>query len=393
MPKKRGNNDGSIRQRPNGTWEARYVAGYLPDGKPDRKSVYAATQEEVQKKLREVLRQIDRGEYVEPSKVTLGQWLDRWYAVYGEPRWRLKTAAVHYDNIRLHIKPALGKITLQKLRRDHVQSFVNKQVDAGFAPSTIRKQLEPLKAALKQALDDRHITIDPSSRIKLPQIIQPEINPLTLEEQRLLLTHLPDTNAGRALAFALRTGLRASELCGLQWGDIEEGSFHVQRSAQYVHIPKDKQIDGVKCILVIESTKTTSSNRHIPLTDTIRGILETQKVDQIRKRLAIGTLWAGGTPGQGDCYVFATRTGTVVDRSNLSRTLRTSLEKVGVSSRGIHALRHTFATNGIIHVKDASVHTVSKLLGHTKVAFTMQKYVHSDMEAKQASMEAIDSLI
>lgn len=43
MPKKRGNNDGSIRQRPNGTWEARYVAGYLPDGKPDRKSIYAHT--------------------------------------------------------------------------------------------------------------------------------------------------------------------------------------------------------------------------------------------------------------------------------------------------------------------------------------------------------------
>ena len=86
MAKKRGNNDGSIRQRSNGSWEARYVAGYLPDGKPDRKSVYAPTQEEVQKKLREVLGQLDRGEYIVPSKITVGQHLDRWYEVYGKPR-------------------------------------------------------------------------------------------------------------------------------------------------------------------------------------------------------------------------------------------------------------------------------------------------------------------
>ncbi|MDL2318680.1 hypothetical protein LJC74_06355 [Eubacteriales bacterium OttesenSCG-928-A19] len=162
MARKRGNNDGSIRQRPNGSWEARYIAGYLQDGKPNRKSIYAPTQEDVQKKLREVLRQLDRGEYVEPSKGTTGQWLDHWYEVDGKPRWRLKTAMVHYDNLRLHIKPALGKIPLQKLRRDHIQAFIDKQVEGGYAGSTIRKQLEPLKAALKQAFEDRlilHVTL------------------------------------------------------------------------------------------------------------------------------------------------------------------------------------------------------------------------------------------
>ncbi|MDL2318679.1 site-specific integrase [Eubacteriales bacterium OttesenSCG-928-A19] len=222
---------------------------------------------------------------------------------------------------------------------------------------------------------------------------QAEINPLTLEEQRLLLAHLPDTTAGRALAFFLRTGLRASELCGLQWGDIDADSFHVQRSAQYVSIPKDQQVDSVKCILDIESTKTRSSNRHIPLTDAVRSILEAQRVAQIRQRLVVGVLWNCGTPGQGECYVFATRVGTVMDRNNLSRTLRAALKKAGIESRGVHALRHTFATNGIIHVKNANVHTISKILGHRKVAFTMQQYVHSDLDTKRASMQAIDSLI
>lgn len=393
MAKKRGNNDGSIRQRSNGSWEARYVAGYLPDGKPNRKSIYAPTQEEVQKKLREVLRQFDRGEYVEPSKVSTGQWLDRWHEVYGKQRWRLKTAAVHRDNIRLHIKPALGKIPLQKLRSDHIQAFINTQVEKAYAPSTVHKQLEPLKAALKQAVNNQMISHNPCNGVKPPKMTQVEINPLTIEEQRALLAVLPNSTAGRALAFFLRTGLRASELCGLQWGDIEEDSFHVQRSAQYVHIPKDQQVDGVKSVLDVQPTKTTSSNRHIPLTDSVRSILETQKTTQMRQRLAVGSLWTGETPGRGDCYVFTTRIGTVLDRSNLSRAFHAALDRADISRRGIHALRHTFATNGIIHVKDTSVHTVSKLLGHTKPSFTMQKYVHSDMEAKRTSMQAIDSLI
>ena len=216
---------------------------------------------------------------------------------------------------------------------------------------------------------------------------------MTVEEQRTLIAHLPKTTAGRALEFFLRTGLRASELCGLQWGDIAEDSFHVQRSAQYVYLPKEMQVDGVKRVLDIESTKTTSSNRHIPLTDAVRSLLDAQKVAQIRHRLAAGSLWEGGTPGQGDSYVFTTRVGTVADRNNLSRTLRTTLEKTDIDPRGVHALRHTFATNGILHVKEAKIHTVSKLLGHGKVAFTMQQYVHSDMDTKRESLEAMENLL
>lgn len=112
MPKKRPNNDGSIRQRKDGTWEARYtVAG-------EQKSVYGATQDDVKKKLRKTLSQLDKGEYVEPSKMTVSGWLDAWYQAYGRPKWRDSTAAIHADNIRLHLKPVLGKHLLQKLRTD-----------------------------------------------------------------------------------------------------------------------------------------------------------------------------------------------------------------------------------------------------------------------------------
>lgn len=393
MPKKRGNNDGSIRQRKNGSWEARYVAGYLPDGKPDRKSLYAPTQEEAQKKLREVLRQLDRGEYVEPNKMTIGQWLDIWFSTYGLPRWREKTAAVHRDNIRLHIKPALGNLLLQKIRSDHIQAFINRQVEQGAAPATIRKRIEPLKAALKQAFEDRLIPKNSADTIKLPMPEAPEIDFLSIAEQKALLQHLPDNTAGRALRFILGTGLRASELCGLQWGDIHGDRFTVKRSAQYVYSKRanKKEKQKAELVLSIAPTKTKAGRRTIPLTSATKGILADQKAAQRIARLEVGTYWQGEIPGSDECFVFASQAGTVFDRSNLARTLRASLKVAGLRNRGIHALRHTFATNAVRAGMD--MRTLSEILGHTKVAFTMQLYVHSDMDTKLAGLEAIERLI
>ena len=74
---------GTIRQRKDGKWEARYTAGYDPGtGKQVQKSVYGATQKEVLKKLQQVQNDIDNGTYVEPTKLTVGEWMDLWLSEY-----------------------------------------------------------------------------------------------------------------------------------------------------------------------------------------------------------------------------------------------------------------------------------------------------------------------
>ena len=60
---------GSIRQRPDGRWEARYTVGRnLSTGKQLRKSIYGDTQAEVKKKMVQAISSIDEGIYTEPSK-------------------------------------------------------------------------------------------------------------------------------------------------------------------------------------------------------------------------------------------------------------------------------------------------------------------------------------
>ena len=72
---------GTIRQRKDGRWEARYTVGRDPgSGKQVQRSVYGATQQEVRKKLAQLTAALDAGTYKEPCKMTVGQWLDIWAA-------------------------------------------------------------------------------------------------------------------------------------------------------------------------------------------------------------------------------------------------------------------------------------------------------------------------
>ncbi len=219
--------------------------------------------------------------------------------------------------------------------------------------------------------------------VKLPKLEGKEIAYLTPDEQHTLLAALPDNTQGRAIRFILGSGLRASELCGLRWSDIDEDSFTIRKGAQYV-----KEASGKTQKLVLAPPKTRAGKRTIPLTSVMLELLDQQRKAQIAARLAAGIEWQGGTPGEKNTPVFATEVGTVYDRTNLDRTLRICLKKAGLPSRGLHALRHTFATNWVR--SGADLRTLAEIIGHTNVAFTMQQYVHSDMTTKRAGMLAVE---
>lgn len=83
--KRRTRDEGSIRQRKDGAWEARFVVGVDPGtGKDIRKSVYARTQKEVRKKMTEAVTALDKDDYREPTRMTTGQWMDSWQESQGQ---------------------------------------------------------------------------------------------------------------------------------------------------------------------------------------------------------------------------------------------------------------------------------------------------------------------
>lgn len=106
---------GTIRQRPDGRWEARFTVGRDPGtGKQIQRSVYGATQKEVRQKLAQITAAIDNGTYTVPSKMTVGQWLDIWSRDYlgGMKPFTVLNYSQHIKN---HLKPAFGAMKLEAL--------------------------------------------------------------------------------------------------------------------------------------------------------------------------------------------------------------------------------------------------------------------------------------
>ena len=106
--------------------EARYTVGRDPGtGKQIQRSISGKTQKEVAQKLKAILRDLDTGLYTEPSKMTVGQWLDTWLSEYVEPSCKPLTLSTYESRIRTRLKPALGSIKLTELSTTQIQTFCN----------------------------------------------------------------------------------------------------------------------------------------------------------------------------------------------------------------------------------------------------------------------------
>ena len=125
---KRGNGEGSITQRSDGRWMARYMVG------PKRKHIYGKTRQEVAVKLSKALSDRASGFVFDAGTLTLSGYLDRWlsHSVRGSVRQR---TFERYEQIaRVHIKPTLGRIKLKALTPTHVRGLYREKLDDGLAP-------------------------------------------------------------------------------------------------------------------------------------------------------------------------------------------------------------------------------------------------------------------
>ena len=381
MAKKRPNNDGSISRYKN-MWRGQYTDPVFHK----QRAIYGKTQAECKAKLDAKLKEIKDGAYVAPDKITVGGWLDLWFERFYRMSVKASTASTAESNIRTHLKPALGSIPLQKLTAEDVQEFLRKEQDAGLNGSTIRRYLKVLQQALRQAVKLNRIPRDPTEGVILPKVEKPDIPFLTREEQAIFLAVVPSTTGGRALRFLLGTGMRVSEMCGLQWRDVQADGLHVERINVTI---RDLQEDGY--VNVTTPPKTEAGKRVIPLTPTLSNLLEEQRRAQLQERLRAGSAWEGDEPGRGSAYIFANALGRPADRNNMNRTFRRVLDNAGLPHRGVHALRHTFATNWVQTNDD--VVALSRILGHTDPSFTYRTYCHPEQRSMAQGMAAMESFL
>ena len=144
---------GTVRQRNPGSWEIQVFLGRDVNGKRMRKTeTVRGKKADAQRRLREILSELDRGITPTKTRYQLSEWLDKWMEEKIVPKGKQKTIDRYGDDIRLHIKPALGHIELTKLSPVQVQEFETNLLKSGKAAKGVQSVHNVLSGAMKHAL-------------------------------------------------------------------------------------------------------------------------------------------------------------------------------------------------------------------------------------------------
>lgn len=242
MPKRNASGGGSIRQRTDKTWEARYTVGRNPvTGRQIQKSVYGRSQQEVRKKLAAAVAALDAGTYCEPSKLTLSGWLDTWLETYNQ-NVKVRTKQLYERIINTRIRPALGSVRLAKLDSVIIQKYYNSLTADGLAAKTVRNIHGVLHKALAQAVVLGYIPRNPSDNCELPKKQQLEIHPFEGGSLQNFLQAIQGDAYERLFLVALYTGLREGEVLGLPWDavDFKKGTLRIYQQVALVKVGERK---------------------------------------------------------------------------------------------------------------------------------------------------------
>ncbi len=381
----RGNGEGSIRQRKDGTWEARYSYGRDDYGRQVQKSIYGKTRKIVSEKLTEIQHSIHTNTYINPTTLTVEEWLDIWLDDYKSNVIKPTTLATYKTRIEVHLKPKLGHMLLKNLTTHTVQQFANSLLREKLSPKHISGIINVLKAAIEQAIKNDMLNKNVAKHIVLPKIQSKKTEILTLEEQKNFIDICKSTYLGNIFIFSLGTGMRIGEVLGLSWSDIDflNNTINVNKT---LTITKDYSDPHSKWLISLGTAKTTSSNRIIPIMSPIKKLLEEQILytEKIKER-------ACELYNNEHNLVFTTRIGTPLDPRNMQRTFHNIRKKANIDYLSIHALRHTFASRGLENGIDLKV--MQDLLGHSSIQITADLYTHVLPDKKAIEISKLENTI
>jgi integrase len=374
MAKKRGSGEGSIYQRSDARWVAAITV--IQPGQERRQICsYHATQAEAIEGLDKLKTDRKHGALPTPKakRTTVADHLDMWLEHSVRASVRPLTYESYRQHVRVHLKPALGGIRLEKLTAPHIRTFITEKLQSGLSARTVKYSLVILRLALKQAVEDQIVPRNVAAGLKGPAYERPMVATLDAHQAQQLIRAVEGERLGAAYLVGLSVGLRRGEVLGLRWDAID----FLQRKLRV-----SQALERIGGKLQFVAPKSKKSIRTISLPDELVAALRQHRGQQLEERLQRGSEWTDS----GLC--FTTHIGTPIEPRNLTRDFKRVVRKAGLSEKlRLHDLRHSCAS--LLLAQKVPARVVMEVLGHSQISLTMDTYSHVMPDAMR---EAADSM-
>ena len=361
MAKRRPSGDGMVRKKEDGRWEGRIVVGHKANGDPIFRYVYGRTQKELLSKLHQSIETYQDVELTEDSRMTLGDWLDRWLDDYKAGTIRPSTMYGYRQYARNYIKPILGNKVISRITSTDIQRMYTKLKREGRIHAMLHQAMKDAVGAHLIAKNPTEGTVVPKPNYRPKQI-------LNEEQLDIFLEAIEQDEVWRDFFYTeLTTGLRRGEICGLMWKDFDAstGTLKILRS---VNAPKRGELE-------IGETKTERGRRTIRLPPSTVQRLKERKKHSISQWIFPDPLAPEKPVRPSAAYYW----------------MKVLLKEAGLPHIRFHDLRHTFATHALASGVDAK--TLSGILGHTNASFTLDTYTHVTPDMQKAASDVVGGFL
>lgn len=359
-------------------WLLRVYLGTGLDGKRRYSSrTIEGTTAQARKELTAMLRALDTQTFVEPSRLTLEEYLKGWLAgkidVTGATR-------ESYDRQTAYFTGSIGHKGLGQVSPEDVQRVLSEMTAKGLSRRTLQYARAVLHAAFQDAMQSSLVMRNPTANTKLPPRVRRAPTVLSMRQASHLLESTKATPFYPLWAVLLTTGLRPQEALALKWSDID-------LAGKWLSVQRALVDTGGGHYELVEATKTEGSTRRIGLAETTVEALKAQR----RSQSAITPL----------NLVFCTPRGTPLDISKVRRAWTTAIKRVNEKLTQerkpllpivrLYDTRHSHAT--ALLASGADIAWVQARLGHTKVQTTIDHYAHVLPETHRAMGEMTERIL
>ena len=380
--------------RDNNTFEYKWK-----DRSGKRHSVYAKTLPELRKKEDEVTRGIFEGIDYSKLDLTVNSYFELWKKV--KTGIRETTFASYVRCYQRYVEPEFGKTKLKNVTYSSVVMFLKDMaVTKGLGYGSIRNIEVTLSMVLDIAVKDDVLKSNPC-RGTLKELQREygtatkDVKALTLDEQRIFEAFL--SKPGRyhryypIFTVMLWTGMRAGEVLGLRWEDIDFEKNEIDVNHTLLHYDKGK---GKGSDYKINPPKTRSSVRTVPMLPKVREALLQEKANQELLGIKCVSVIDGYTN-----FIFLNSNGKVYHHKKLNYKLTTICKEINKEIHEAdptapdfphvhnHMLRHTFATR--MREAGADMKATSEMMGHEGILITLTTYTDASSEFKSREIAVL----